>query len=52
MEPTIIRICNSDGKEIIKDIADTTEAERYTWYNTLSKGQIASLFEKYGGFKK
>jgi hypothetical protein len=42
-----------DGDRIYdKDIKDSTEVERKAWYDTLSKGQIAHVLEKIGGFNK
>ena len=47
-----IRVEGKDGNKYDKDINESTEKERYKWYERLSKGQVISLFEDARGFKK
>ena len=43
-----------DSREVVKinkNIKDTTYKERFTWYNSIGKGQVVSYLEKVGGWK-
>lgn len=46
MEQTFIRIKKGEGF-INKDIIYSTKKERLDYYDSLSKGQVASILEKF-----
>lgn len=45
MEQVFIRVKNNDGNHYHKDIKDSDVKQRKDYYDTCSKGQIASLLE-------
>ena len=51
MEQIFIKVDNGE-QSIDKDIRDSTYAERVLYYDSISKGQIVSILERVGGFKK
>ena len=46
MDQIFIRI-KKDGNFYNKDMMDSSSKERMDWYNTLSKGQIMSMLERF-----
>lgn len=46
MNQIFIKVKNADGVSYDKDIRETTDKEQETFYNTLSKGQVVSLFKQ------
>jgi len=46
MDQTFIRIKNGEGY-INKEIRDSSYDERLQWYNSISKGKLMQILEKY-----
>jgi len=46
MEQIFIKVINERGYIIHKDINLTTESERLTFYNSMSKGEVVGMVEK------
>jgi|GEM_PF-2386829 len=47
----LIEVC--EGSTLYKvDIAEATQAERFDYYNKITKGQIIIMLEKLGNFNK
>jgi len=53
MKPKKIEIEVCEGNTLYKiDIAEATQAERFDYYNKISKGQIIMMLEQIGNFNK
>lgn len=49
VEQIFIRVRTTNGSEVTctnKDINDANDDERYTYYNSISKGQVSHILEQ------